>query len=464
MSPHFALLLTVCFALWFLARDMRARPQLSYALWIPWLWLLTLGSRPVCTWFGVQTASANAQLEGNPVDRLVDLLLIIAGVLVVVRRRISWSTLVAHNKWLFVFFLYLGISVFWSEYPLVAFKRWSKDVGMIIMVLVILSESDPVEAVKAVFLRCAYLLVPMSILFIKYFPDLGRSYDPFTGAAAYSGVSDNKNMLGGTLIVYGVVLFWEMLDWHDARTRPGRKFGILSCLLFLAMVGWLFRTSNCQTGMVCTLLGTAILVAVRYPWAKSRLNRVEIYVSGFALLFLTLNSVFNLSDVFIHTLGRQTTLSGRTGIWERALSVPIDPLIGTGFYSFWLDPKRVDIVSADYYFKLNEAHDGYLETYLNEGLIGVFLLAAVLIFGLQKIKRDLINEESGFNAIRLAFLAIALVYNFTEAAFDRLDFVWFALLLVVVGEVRRAPIAQEDSRVQPLESNDAQGFDASVRV
>ena len=78
-------------------------------------------------------------------------------------------------------------------------------------------------------------------------------------------------------------------------------------------------------------------------------------------------------------LGRNPTISGRTEIWERCLSVPINPLLGAGYYSFWLDDRRVDIVNADYWFRLNEAHNGYLETYLNEGLIGVFLLVVLLM-------------------------------------------------------------------------------------
>ena len=115
------------------------------------------------------------------------------------------------------------------------------------------------------------------------------------------------------------------------------------------------------------------------------------------------------------------------------MSVPINPLIGTGYYSFWLDPKRVDIVSSDFWFKLNEAHNGYIETYLNEGLIGVFLLAALIISAYRKIKRDLLSEDASFNVVRLAFLVIAVVYNFTEAAFNRMDMVWFAFLLAIVS-------------------------------
>lgn len=458
MSPHVALLLTFAFCFWLLARDMRARPQLSHALWVPWLWLVVLGSKPVYTWFGGgESESANAQLEGNPVDRLVYLFLIVAGILVIVRRRINWNDLIANNRWLFIFFLYLGVSALWSDYPFVAFKRWIEDVGNVVMVLVILSENDPGEAAKATFLRCAMLLVPMSVLVIKYFPDLGRTYSPWTGACEYCGVSGTKNMLGSTLIVYGVVLFWEMLDLRNDQSKAKKRFDMYPCLLLTAMVVWLFLKSDSQTSLVSTLLGAAILVVMRLPSIRSRLSRMEHYIIAVVVLYALLNSL-GIIAAFVHALGRNMTFTGRTDIWQRVLAVPINPFIGTGYYSFWLDPKRAGQVSEGFWFKLNEAHNGYIETYLNEGLAGVFLLAVLLIFALRKIKHDLLNEDSRFNAFRLAFLFIAVVYNFTEAAFDRLDFIWFGLLLAVLGHLRQFPIVQENSKDQPLETNDARVF------
>jgi exopolysaccharide production protein ExoQ len=431
MPPKIALLLTVAFILWLLARDLKARQNVSPALWIPLLWLLILGSRPVSLWFGVQVAGGS-ELDGSPLDRLVFLCLLLAGVFVLVKRRVRFGGIVAGNKWLFIFFLYLGISVLWSDYPFVAFKRWIKDVGNIVMILVVLSEGEPVEAVKTVFLRCAYVLVPASVLCIKYFPDFGRGYDPY-GNVSYGGVTMNKNMLGATLLIYSIVLLWEMLELHDDQSKARKKFEMSSCLLLLGMVAWLFLMAQSQTSLICTLLGAGILLAMRLPSIRSQASRIELYVLALALLLVFLNSVFDITGSFVHALGRNITLSGRTEIWQRALSVPINPLIGTGYYSFWLDPKRVDIVNADYWFRLNEAHSGYIETYLNEGLIGVFLLAALLISASRQIKRDLLNGEGAFNTVRLAFLAIAVAYNFTEAAFNRMGFIWFAFLLSIVS-------------------------------
>ena len=55
-----------------------------------------------------------------------------------------------------------------------------------------------------------------------------------------------------------------------------------------------------------------------------------------------------------------------------------NPIFGTGFESFWLGerPKQLEGI---FFFIPNEAHNGYLETYLTLGLIGVFLLIGLFV-------------------------------------------------------------------------------------
>jgi len=270
-------------------------------------------------------------------------------------------------------------------------------------------------------------------------------------------------MLGATLIIYSIVLLWEMLELHDDQSKARKKLEMSSCLLLLGMVAWLFLKAQSQTSLVCTLLGAGILLGMRLPSIRSRAGRIELYVFALALLLVFLNSVFDITGTFVHALGRNITLSGRTGIWQRALSVPINPLVGTGYYSFWLDPKRVDIVNADYWFRLNEAHSGYIETYLNEGLIGVFLLAALLVSGFRTIKHDIINANVGYDVVRLAFLAVGVVYNFTEGAFNRMDFVWFALLLAIVGRPRHFQgFVVEDTNEEAQEQDDKSELETAL--
>ena len=100
----------------------------------------------------------------------------------------------------------------WAEASGVSFKRWFKDFGNIVVALVILTEVDPPRALRAVFLRCAYLLLPLSIVYIRYFPDLGRRYNIHSGDMEAIGVTFQKNSLGALVLICSLVIIWEWIE------------------------------------------------------------------------------------------------------------------------------------------------------------------------------------------------------------------------------------------------------------
>ena len=145
-----------------------------------------------------------------------------------------------------------------------------------------------------------------------------------------------------------------------------------------------------------------------------------------------------LLEAIVGSLGEDVTFTGRTDLWKDLLSQPINPLMGTGYQSFWLG-ERAEIFWEKYYFHPNQAHNGYIETYLNGGFLGVACLAGLLIAAAATVKRDVIRGVD-FARVRFAALIIALFYNWTEAVFNRLSLVWFILLIAAVNMPRRTPV------------------------
>jgi len=452
MSATLAQFLCLLFVAWLFMRDHKRPPRLSWALWLPLVWMIIIGSKPVSAWLGsgVEETSGGFS-EGSPMDRAALLAMIAAGVVVLLQRRLQWGKTFSQNKWLFIYFTYLAASCLWSEYPFVSLKRWVKDIGNVVMVLIILSEKDPVAAAKAVFLRCGYLIIPFSVVYIKYIPSLGRYYDQWTGQPYYCGVTGNKNALGMSLFVCTLFLFWKMVgQWDQRKTRGANKLDLPVHGLLLLMCLWLLHQAHSSTALVCTVLGAAIIVALRLPAIRTKVQKFGLYAVAGVIVLLMLNAVVDLGASFVGLVGRDLTFTGRTAIWNLVLSEGTDPLVGAGFSGFWTD-ERTKRLSETYFYDLNQAHNGYIETYLNNGYVGVALLLAVIFFSLPPIKRDILSGAS-FGALRLAILIPSLFYNMTEAAFDRLDLLWFSLLLAVMEypRVQRAvPPAPKNESSRP---------------
>ena len=227
MPPIVASLLCLGFIAWLYRRDIGQRPNVTNGLWVPTIWFLILGSRSFGQWlvmFGVNVGSGSGAMEeGSPVDAAFYFAMILAGANILLRRRPDWGLIIRHNRWLFLFLVYCFISIVWSDFPFVSFKRWIKILGHPIMALIIFTEPDPVESLIRLMKRTAYVLLPVSLLFIKYYPGWGRGFDP-NGQATNIGVTTDKNSLGCICLILGYFFIWHLLRVRKStvprRTSP----------------------------------------------------------------------------------------------------------------------------------------------------------------------------------------------------------------------------------------------------
>jgi exopolysaccharide production protein ExoQ len=114
------------------------------------------------------------------------------------------------------------------------------------------------------------------------------------------------------------------------------------------------------------------------------------------------------------------------------LGLKTNPWIGTGFESFWLGPRLEFMRNALPNFPINEAHNGYLEVYLNLGWAGLCFVVVLLITGYTRIISGIrLDPEKG--CLFMGFLLCSLFYCFSEAGFRIMTVSWFFLLLVIIG-------------------------------
>jgi exopolysaccharide production protein ExoQ len=441
MPPPVALTLTLLLTCYLLRRDLREEPRVSMAVWIPIMWLMVNGSRQVSQWFGSGPAlSAQRLEEGSPIDQAFYAVLIVGGVWVLARRRRQVGEIVKSNLPIVLLILYEGLSVLWSEVPLITFKRWGKALGDPVMILVLWSDPFPVRAITAAIKRCAYVLVPLSILFCKYYGDLGRSFDPW-GRAFYTGVTMDKNMFGYLLFAFGlffVAAFMSRRDPLSDEPNRGRSDQVIN-ILFLAMIGWLLPIANSQTATVALTAGTAVIVALRLTTVRRHFWSYALVV---CLLVIVSEEVLSIKDAVLEAFGRDATLTGRTGLWETLLREPIDPLIGVGYASFWLGERLTRFWAMYPTSPPIEAHNGYLEVYLNLGLIGVCLVGGVLWSGLRTMRGRIgasvsvgeTHDDRIFGTFGIAYGVAYLIYNYSEATFQGLNFLFVMFLLCAVRQ------------------------------
>ena len=413
--------------LFYLNRDKSART--SKALWVPVIWFWILGSRAVSVWLGMAPAlSADALIEGSPIDAFVLQVLIVSGLVIVCRRGRSSLLVLKDNATIVCYFLYCLLSVIWSDFPFVAMKREIKAAGDIVMALVVVTDPQPIAALRILFSRIGFVLVPASALLIRYYPDLSTSYDQWTGGRSNIGVTTSKNILGATTLVVALGALWQILRLLKTPSLPHRvRLLAAQCTLFGFAI-WNLFTANSATSTSCFMLGAFLMVVTGLRRFRGR--RLAAYAVVLTLILASgLIKVTGADEALFHVLGREPNLTGRVDIWPRLISIAPNALIGSGFESFWLGTRLREVWEAFPNLYVNEAHNGYLEVYLNLGVIGVMLM--ILFLG-DAFRRSVtafrIDPDSG--SLILAYVVAAALYSYTEAGFRMLCYPWMFLLLL----------------------------------
>lgn len=417
-------------SLFFCDRDKNVR--VSKALWIPTLWLFFCFSRSASQWLGSSPPAdlSSAYLEGSPIDRALYIGLEVAALLVVIARGRRVGAILLQNWPIWLFFSYAAVSITWSDYPLVTLKHWVKGIGDLMMILIVVTEQNVPDAIKRLFTRLGFLLVPLSVLFIKYYLQLGRVLN-LSWQMEPVGVATQKNGLGELCDFLGLVLLWRLRSAYNDREGRNRKRRLLALGVVLAMVIWLLWTCDSMTSICALTMASIIMFFSPRPAFRRRPALVHVLIV--ALLSCTIYALFfQSSGSLIAGLGRNPTLTGRTDIWRTALTVRNNRLVGAGYESFWLGTRLQEMWNAIPGLRLNEAHNGYIEIVLTLGYIGTILLGILIATGYRNVISDY-RRHPEIASLRMAFFFAAVTNALTEAAFRMMGPPWIAFLLATIA-------------------------------
>jgi exopolysaccharide production protein ExoQ len=449
MPPIVALFLTLGFIVFLFRRDFREQPAITGALWLPLIWTFLIASRPVSKWlndFGVTGFLPTSAEEGSSLDALVVFGLIASALYILHKRRVRVSEVIRDNAWLTLFVLYCLLAIFWSDFPFVSFKRWIKILGHPVMVLILFTEPDPAEALVRLLKRCAYIILPVSILFLKYYPALGRTYSPW-GGTTNCGIAGGKNQLGGVCSILGFFFVWHLFQVLRMKKNAARRNELYLTAGLLLMSGYCLWKAHSATSNACFLLAVATMALLGLGFVNKR--TIGAYAIAGIIILVIAQLTFDIYGRVVDLSGHESTIEGRGRLWETLLETDTNPIFGAGFESYWLGERVGKLWSMkEFWWRPNQAHNGYLELYLNLGILGLLIFAGVIFATFWKIRLDLI-EDFEWGRFRMGCLVAILVHNWTEAGFKGLSFPFLVLFIIAVNypQPKSSPIAPSDDAV-----------------
>ncbi|ATE77932.1 O-antigen ligase family protein [Pseudomonas frederiksbergensis] len=338
--------------------------------------------------------AAEKDLEGNAVNQICGLITLLVPLFFFIRNKVFLSkSFYRNNVFLLVFMLCLAVSISWSHDPMLSFKRFVALISVVFFAGFI-AYNYSLEKI-AFMLGCligAAALFGLILALVR--PDVAFIYGGVR-EGAFKGIFPDKNA-GARINAIAILLLLPMI-------RQGNPRAII-CSLFSLIAIALAQSAT----------ATALIVAgtVSY-WYFLTLIRLHINRSWPAFLGTTI--VYLLICLFLYgnyTLlleltGRDPSLTDRTLIWD-LLTPLIDAefLKGYGFGAFWSSPSAEVFISRWGY--IGNAHNGYIETLLNGGIVQLIALLLMLVEALLKHYRAVMADQSA----RFHISAMVIVGSF----------------------------------------------------
>jgi exopolysaccharide production protein ExoQ len=390
---------------------------------------------------GCDPEDAKCVFENRPENKIFWPILVVIALVVIVRSPLRFS-IPAHIKCLFAYLAFAGLSVLWAYKPDVSAVRFIQQAMVVVCtvlpVLILPRKADLIRGMfvtfaVASFINLFYLIDAPAVSAVELVP-------------GYTGYFTSKNYLGQ----FGAIAFMVAL-YECVRSGSGRIFGIVA----LVMASVLLIMSNSKTSIALAVIapmfaGGAILLRRWFrvspalpPWAV---------VIGFVVASNIVNiSIYRLSFV----LFGESTFTGRQLIWQFSDSQFQErPWVGWGYQSFWLvGPDAPSIVKAPGWVStMPNSHNGYIDTMVEMGYVGLALLLVFVTATLYAIGRTA-DRDPVRAWFLLSLVYFAIMHNGLESTWMRaFEFLWIVVLFVAADVARQAQPDQMDQYLQAVEA------------
>jgi exopolysaccharide production protein ExoQ len=292
---------------------------------------------------------------------------------------------------------------------------------------------QPMEVLRMLAWALALTLL-LSCAIVLAWPSRGVMISPYEGA--WRGVFTHKNDLARMMLLNIVAVL--VLLGSAQRYRKLLWIDLVASVIVLV-------EAQSATAFLCAMIlgASAVMLAVC-------LRRPRYAPAVLALLPVLALAAWLSVDAVLAALGRDLTLTGRTGLWQ-ALWPMIEARLwlGYGYQAFWIDPNGpAAVVWALAGWQAPSAHNGYLDLWLGLGLVGIVIFAAVFLQTLIRALRLARTVEGPRTYWTLLFLAMFLAYGFSEIVFMQQNDLFTVLFVIVAlhsrlgaGRQVRRPLA-----------------------
>lgn len=367
-------------------------------------------------------ALANSAPESNPFDPIFSKLqLLIYGLtflLLLARWRSTLITLSRH-KLLIGFVLFVMLSGFWSDWPTESWLKGLNTIATSCFGVYLASRYSLKEQLQHLTIALGIAAV-FTLLFSLAAP--GSAIEIGANAGSWRGPLTQKNLLARLMVLTigcNLLAFWQF------------ERGQLFYLSMLALSSALLLLTGSKTGLLVLVI--VLLLLLLYRALRLR-DTVIIPLAIVVVLGVGTVSTLLLGnwESILVGLGRDLSLSGRTALWQNAIElINLRPWLGYGFRAFWQPEGAATVIWQALGYEPPHAHNGYLNTALDLGLVGLgwFFVSLLITYG-RSIQY--LRFSRGMTAFfPVMYATFMFMYNHTESTIVEHNSIFWAEFVAI---------------------------------
>lgn len=311
------------------------------------------------------------------------------------------------NYWLLLLIGLAIVSISWSSVPAISFRKVIALIGSTLFAIYLGSRYNFKEQLN-IYCWTFGIGLFFSYLFGLALPQYGvMNTDAIVGA--WNGIFPHKNGLGESMFI-GFMAFY----FSSQVNRKNRTFYRVLCFLAVIIV-YLAQSATALMSVLYIFAMAESLKRLSLKSKKSVLIILLFLMSVSLALFLLLMNF----ELFLSANGRDITLSGRTSLWDTLWQfITEKPWLGYGYGSFFSGQSReANLLWQAHDWSPVHAHNGYIQFWLNLGLVGLLIFLVGYFSCLFKSLYKYLSTKE----IRLLWIFLFLIYtivqNLTEVSF-----------------------------------------------
>ncbi|MHC0065614.1 O-antigen ligase family protein [Nostoc sp. UIC 10890] len=368
-----------------------------------------------------------AEYDSSLIRVIFFLIYLVTFLLIVLRwKKTLYFFILSNDIWLFSLIILTVASITWSFEPSTTLKNSFTLVNSSLFGIYFASRYTLKEQLHLLAWNFGVIIV-LSFIFAIALPKYGIQTD--LGSPMWRGVFLHKNGLGSRMVTSGIVFF---ILAYQAKGRSWLFWGGLSLSILLLILS---ASTSSLLNLLILILAFFAFQIWRWPYQVMipTLVMVATIIQTFYFWFS------NNSDVLFTSIGKDSTLTGRTEIWPLVIDrIWKHPWLGYGYGGFW---QGWDGESA-YIWRIvgwvpTHPHNGYLAICLDLGFLGLglFLLGfwRSYLQGFARLRASKTALDI-WPLIHMTYIALA---SLTESSLLQSNSLTWMLYVAVSFSVRR---------------------------